>query len=222
VVDEDGVHLKVDSEHVYPEWLLLETKRKYSRDKAAVAGKEILISVVAFSQVLTDNMVTGTGKNVNTLCALQTKMFDTSGVHIPHLASRLIDGATPKDQTPGPMSGTADADLDDDVFTGSYNYASATETQDRGGSVKVLIDGMVAGQTGTITVMGWKDATNGDRTGTLFINGVSAGILDGASNATSNQIADIAFTVTADGELEVRLDSIGFAYLNGMKISFAA
>lgn len=224
VTANDGTHILPNTEvgdgyaHIFVEHMLYRLKRAHDNDaRAEVSGKKFI-----FSQMYRTLDPETTG-GVNKFARFCSYIQDSDGNAVPNFAISVEGGAAPSNQGAGDSAVVSDADLS--TYQNYYIFAAseANETEVRDTFIRIRCMGLPTGATGQITLSGSRDTSGTDRRGEVTVQGVAAGTLDAATDATSNELGPIDFTVNSDGELIIEIvaaEGSEFAYLTAWKLVF--
>ncbi|WP_339107138.1 hypothetical protein [Thioclava sp. GXIMD4216] len=221
----DKTHLVASVEHIFPEWLLYQLKRQHDNDvRADVAGKSFVFRCAAGDDTAAAAVDAVTyGGAVNVIPKFRSYITDQTGAVCPHFAVDIIGGSIPSNQGGGDAAIISDARLQGAAMNTHYTYASAAESITRQAFVQTRHMGLPTGATGRLTLAASRAATGTDRRGDVVVNGATVGVLDAATNATSNELANIPFEISDDGVLDVRITpSAGsnYAYQTSWALDF--
>lgn len=224
ITQSDGIHFRFNYDFIFMEWCLWRLKQLYDNSKADVAGKSFVFRIA--SGASTPGMMPTYRSGVNVIPKFRAYIEDTTGLPCPHFAVDVLGSSDSVSNGSGAAAIVADTRLAGASMQTVYAYGASAETAVLQNHIEVQHHGLPPGATGKLTVTGSRNATGANRVAEVLLggaSGTSAGTFNASSDATSNQLGPVDFTVPADGVLKVHIkpyQTNTFAYLTAWALDF--
>lgn len=228
LVDTDGVHPHMGSYVAMQQFVLgnlWASSKGMQNTISARRGKSYLVSTSSAYPTYADpfnvNFVRhfGQGANVNQGDGASCGLIEyVSGEWDPFIEVSLAGW---RGFNTAPDEAWAIAHITDTRLHANTLFAESSYLDGTTNTGSVIINNLVEGETGTLTLVASRAAADSNRQATVYVNGVQANtVLDAANNAAANDLV-LDFTVGANGTIHIDFEKVGtFAYLNGLMIDF--